>query len=95
MLGERRSNRLARPLLGWRKDRSAMLLLASGTEVPALPGDTILSAMRRAGQNINSVCGEFAAAEASKAGWELNMDLSGHRLSDRRNQSVGVIYRSR
>jgi hypothetical protein len=25
---------------------------------------------------------EFAAAEASKMGWELNMDLSGHRLSE-------------
>jgi ferredoxin len=34
-----------------------MLLLASGTEVPAMPGDTILSAMKRAGHGINSVCG--------------------------------------
>ena len=25
---------------------------------------------------------EFAVAEAKKMGWELNMDLSGHRLSD-------------
>jgi hypothetical protein len=25
---------------------------------------------------------EFAVAEAGRMGWELNMDLSGHRLSD-------------
>jgi hypothetical protein len=26
--------------------------------------------------------GDFVTAEAAKMGWELNLDLSGHRISD-------------
>jgi ferredoxin len=33
------------------------LQLAGGSEIPAMPGESILSAMRAAGQHIFSVCG--------------------------------------
>jgi 2Fe-2S ferredoxin len=34
-----------------------MIILAGGREVPAEPGDTILSALKRAEKNIFSICG--------------------------------------
>jgi len=34
-----------------------MIILAGGSQVPAEPGDTILSALKRAEKNIHSICG--------------------------------------
>jgi ferredoxin len=34
-----------------------MIILAGGRDVPAEPGDTILSALKRSEKNIHSICG--------------------------------------
>ena len=60
--------------------------------IAARPGDSLLAATRRASKNIESICDgrgmtgmalyELPTEQSPGLGWELNVELSGHRLSD-------------